>query len=186
MSLPMSNDPPKSECCGGSLLTWLALVIAALGVFGTIWLSLGMKLIPCPLCYYQRTFVMSAFGVLAAGMLSPLRSSPLITLLALPLALAGVTVAADHVQREGRGLLECPLGILELGTAPQQSLALLAALSVVLILEMLRRRQELGLASLVGAVVLGGCLGFASTKSAAPPAIPPAPEPLIGCRPPAK
>lgn len=194
MSLPVTNDAAATRCCGGNALTWIALLVAIAGLFGTIWLSLGMKLIPCPLCYYQRTFLMGAFAVLAAGRLTPARHSPFVGLLALPLAAGGLCVAARHVYLESMGLLECPPGWLTselgldriyVGSAPQQSLALLAVLFVVLAADVLTRRRELGLCALLGAVAVGGALGASAIVTVSPPDIPKAPAPLVGCRKPA-
>src|SRR5712692_3215320 len=117
----------------GAFWTWLALLAATVAVAGSLWLSLGMGLIACPLCFYQRTFAMSAFGVLAVGLLGSERRG-LLCLLALPLAIGGLAVAGWHVSLEVRGKLECPSGILALGTAPQQSLAAFVFLTVPLLL----------------------------------------------------
>src|SRR5436309_14988321 len=92
-----------------TLETWLALLVSAVAVAGSLWLSLGMGLIACPLCFYQRTFAMSAFGVLAVGLLGSERRG-LLCLLALPLAVGGLAVAGWHVSLEVRGKLECPGG----------------------------------------------------------------------------
>ena len=75
------------------------------------------------------------------------------------------------------------------GSAPQQSLAAFVVLTAVLLADSVRGRRQrtFGWAALLGAVVLGGLLAFASIRSA-PPA-PPAPnkpydQPLEICRPP--
>ena len=43
-----------------AILIWAPLLVALLAVTGSLWLSIGMKLKACPLCFYQRTFVMGA------------------------------------------------------------------------------------------------------------------------------
>src|SRR5262245_38552223 len=53
-----------------TLWNWLALLVSAVAVAGSLWLSLGVELVGCPLCFYQRTFAMCAFGVLLVGLLS--------------------------------------------------------------------------------------------------------------------
>jgi disulfide bond formation protein DsbB len=118
----------------GAFWTWLALLVSAVAVAGSLWLSLGMKLIACPLCFYQRTFALSVFGVLAIGLLGGGRRGRLLCLVALPLAVGGLGVAGWHVSLEVRGKLECPGGIFGLGTAPQQSLAAFVVLTLPLLL----------------------------------------------------
>jgi hypothetical protein len=112
-------------------------------------------------------------------------------LLALPLAVAGLGVALFHVRLELNGKLECPGGLLGLGTAPKQSLAVFVVLTALLAVDALRGVSGLaGWGALAGAVVLGGLLAAASCTSN-PPA-PPAPtkpydavkQPLEMCRPP--
>jgi hypothetical protein len=98
-------------------------------------------------------------------------------------------VAAFHVSLELTGKLECPRGLLGLGTAPQQSLVMFAILIIVLAVAVIqgRRRDEAsGLACAVG-LVLGALFAVGSILSAPP--LPPAPdkaysEPLTICRPP--
>ena len=45
-----------------SLATVAALIAAAISVAGSLYLSLGMGLIACPLCFYQRTFAFADPG----------------------------------------------------------------------------------------------------------------------------
>lgn len=171
-------EPPKS------VLAWnlLALIVALVAVGGTLWLSLGMGLKACPLCYYQRSFVMGAAAVLLLAQLTEVRGSAVASVLALPLAVAGMSVAGFHVSRELAGAMECPAGILGIGTAPQQSLAVLALLVLVLLIACIRRPVFA-----VG-VVVGALLGYACINSAAPVAKPTPEEyqkPPVICRPPA-
>lgn len=169
------------------LWSWAALVVALAGTAGSIYLSTEMSLIPCPLCYYQRTFVMAAFGVLAVGLLAGTQHAGFASLLALPLALGGLGVAGRHVGLEASGAMECPAGILALGTAPQQSLALFIVLTLLLLVDVLvRAKMRLAAApAAIGAVVLGALLAVGSVMSAKPPEIPKEGK-LIGCRPLAK
>jgi disulfide bond formation protein DsbB len=165
-------------------LVWniAALVLALIGAAGSLWLSLGMAFIPCPLCYYQRAFVLGAAGVLLMALLTESRGSASISLLALPLAAAGMGVAAFHVYLESNGILECPSGWLELGTAPQQSLAVFVVLVLFLAVAGIRRP------AMIVAVVVGGVLAAASITSAPKLPDPPTkayPEgPILSCRPP--
>jgi hypothetical protein len=165
---------------------WAALTLALAGLAGSLFLSWGMGLKACPLCFYQRTFMMSLVAVLGMGLLAGVVRPDRLGLLALPLATAGLGVALFHVSLEVRGRLECPQGLLGLGTAPQQSLALFAILFVLLLIDVLRGLPR-GWGALAGAVVLGGLLAAASSTSN-PPMQRPAPEvyarPPDVCRPP--
>jgi disulfide bond formation protein DsbB len=98
---------------------------------GSLWLTLGMGFTACPLCIYQRTFVMGVVAVFGVGVFSEARFRPVINLLALPVAVAGFVVAILQSIAELLGKIECPMGILGIGTAPQQSVV---ALGIVLML----------------------------------------------------
>jgi disulfide bond formation protein DsbB len=164
-------------------------LVALVALAGSLWLSIGMKLKACPLCFYQRTFVMGVVGVLAVGLLTGQRYRAVLNLLALPLVVAAVGVAAFHVYLEMAGKLECPSGIMGIGTAPQQSLAVLTALLVVVGVGLVWSWQsgEPHLAAAGAAIVLGLLLAWGAVASSPP--TPPAPSqpyatPLDMCRPP--
>ncbi len=167
----------------------VSLLVALVALAGSLWLSIGMKLKACPLCFYQRTFVMAVVAVLVIGLLSGRRHWGMLNLLALPLAVAGFAVAGFHVYLEGGGKLECPAGVLGVGTAPQQSLAVLTVLLVVVAVGVARSGRAEGQPTVaaLAAVVLGLLLGWAAVASSPP--MPPAPKqayttPLDICRPP--
>ncbi|MBI1917092.1 MAG: disulfide bond formation protein B [Planctomycetes bacterium] len=176
-----------------TLWTWLALLVSAVAVAGSLWLSLGMGLIACPFCFYQRAFAMSVFGVLFLGLLGGARRGRLLCLLALPLAVGGLGVAGWHVSLELRGKMECPGGILGVGTSPQQSLAAFALLTIPLFLGAVAGLGEspagepgrTGLA-VVAAFILGGLFAAGCVTSTKPVKLPA--ELLEGaptiCRPP--
>jgi disulfide bond formation protein DsbB len=178
-------DTPAPATRTNAALLWGGLAVSAAGLSGSLFLSLGMDLKACPLCFYQRTFMMAVVAVLAMGLLAgaarPLRA----TLLALPLALAGLGVALFHVSLELRGKLECPGGLLGLGSAPQQSLALFALLAALLAVDAVGSGKWLALA---GGVALGAVLAVASLV--ANPPMPPVPtkpydsDRIEVCRPP--
>ncbi len=180
------SSPDTSR--GGQAWTLLSLLVALIALWGSLYLSLGMGLKACPLCYYQRTFVMGALGVLAIGWLAGARPSGILELLALPCAVGGLGVAVFHEYLEQTGKLECPAGILGLGTAPQQSLLALVILTTALILGVVRGGNNGGrkVVSTGAAIILGVLFAVAAVRSAAPPKIPQEPykETLDICRPP--
>jgi disulfide bond formation protein DsbB len=181
-----SIDPLTASTYPGGAWAWTALLVAVAGATGSLFLSLGLGLQACPLCFYQRAFVLAVVGVLGVGLLA---GADRVGLLALAPAAAGLGVAAYHVGLELGGRLECPPGVLGLGTAPQQSLALFALLVGLLALDALRGpaiRPD-AWTCLAGAVGLGALLAVASCV-ANPPVRPPPPEvyarPPEVCRPP--
>jgi disulfide bond formation protein DsbB len=168
---------------------WLALVVCLLTTGGSLFLTWGLNLQACPLCFYQRTFAMSLVAVLGMGLLIGADRFVRLSLLALPLAVAGLGVAGFHVSLELSGKLECPPGLLALGTAPKQSLVMFLVITGLLLADVFR-----GVGSVVtyglplgGGVVLGLLLAYASSTSNPPPTKP-KPEdylkPPVVCRPP--
>src|SRR5262245_54907237 len=129
MSTPTALETDR----GSSSLVWPSLLVALVTLGGSIWLSVGMNLRACPLCFYQRTFVMGVVGVLVVGLLTGPRHYAILNVLALPMAVGGVAVAVFHVYLEFSGKLECPTGMLGVGSAPQQALAAQALLLVVIV-----------------------------------------------------
>jgi disulfide bond formation protein DsbB len=182
-----------SNAAARPYLTWCAFLVALLALAGSLLLSLALGLKACPLCLYQRTFVMGVVAVLGVGLLVRGVRPGLLSLLSLPLSAAALAVAGFHVNLEAKGALECPLGLLGIGSAPLQSLCVLAGLVVVLLLDIgLGVRQGgVGWSAAAPAAVLGVLLAFAAIKSAPPPPPVPAggyPKPVNedGCRPPYK
>lgn len=164
--------------------TWalVAIAISVAGTLGSLYLSMGLGLKACPLCFYQRTFMMSVVAVLCVGIIAERSRADLLCLLGLPLALAGLCLAGFHEYLVLIDKLECPSGILGLGTAPEQSLAVFVALSGVLAAGSLRN-----VAAIVASVALGIALAVGCVFSAPP--MPPTPtkpyeQPLEICRPP--
>jgi disulfide bond formation protein DsbB len=167
--------------------TYVWAVVCALlawcGVAGSLWLTLGMNLKACPLCLYQRSFMMATAAVLTLGLFTELRRSPALLALALAPATAGLGVAAFHEYLEVTRALECPQGIAGLGTTTQQGLATYLALFALLFAAQFRHTPLLT----ANAVVLGALLTFGMIKSAPP--LPPRPteayqQPPDMCRPP--
>jgi disulfide bond formation protein DsbB len=150
---------------------WLTLLIALLAIAGSLYLSLGMYLKACPLCFYQRSFAMGVAAVLVMGMLTGRRQTWLLALV-LPMIVAGLGVAGFHVYLESIGKLECPKGVFGLGTAPQQSLAAFFAMSAAAGYSLVQSRAS----SFIGpsaAIMIGVLLAWGSIASAPPlPSVP--------------
>jgi hypothetical protein len=148
-----------------------------------------MKLKACPLCFYQRAFVMGVVAVLGTGLLTGQRHRAVLNLLALPLVVGALGVAVFHVYLELAGKLECPAGVLGVGTSPQQSLVVLIVLLVSVAVGIVQGRKfgEPHPAVAGAAIVLGLLLAWGAVASSPP--MPPAPTqayttPLDICRPP--
>jgi disulfide bond formation protein DsbB len=181
----MSNPPPSQES-PATPLTWVALLLAAVATAGSLYLSMGMGLDACPFCFYQRSFAMAALAVLLVGIATGMGRIVSLSALALPLAAAGLGVAIFHVRAEAMGKLECPLGILDLGSAPQQSLAALGLLTAVLLLDAGSRRIGGGWLAGAAGLVLGALLAAGCIVSSPKPKVPDKPYdgPPKVCRPP--
>jgi hypothetical protein len=164
--------------------TWALALIALLGSAGSLALSLALDLRACPLCFYQRAFAMMAFASLVLAATARGDDGHLLgTRVAATAVLAGLVVAGFHVQLELTGALECPGGLLGVGTAPQQSLAFFLLLGACLAIR-LRGPEGSGH---VPALLLGVLVGVGSLV--ANPPLPPTPtkayeEPPAICRPP--
>jgi disulfide bond formation protein DsbB len=170
-------------------LAWTALLVAIAGLAGSLSLSWGLHHKPCPLCYYQRSFMMALVAVLGVSVIARAARPGRLGLLALPLTVAGLGVALFHVWLEFTDKLECPSGLLDLGTAPKQSLAVFVVLTALVAVDaLLGARGPASWGGLIGGVVLGGLLAAASCTSNPPMPEPPrqpykSPHPDI-CRPP--
>ncbi len=158
------------------------LLVALAGTWGSLYLSIGLGLKACPLCFYQRTFMMSALAVLVMGWLADRTQGTLYGLLCVPLSVGGLSVAAFHEYLVVTDKLECPLGLLGMGTAPAQSLALFAALTIVVVWGAWPRIVWIAPAVLLGIVLAWGCV--ASAPPMPPPPTKPYDNPADVCRPP--
>lgn len=144
------------------------LLFALAGTWGSLYLSIGLGLKACPLCFYQRTFMMSVLAVLVMGWLADRTQGPLYCLLCVPLAIGGLGVAAFHEYLVVTGKLECPLGLFGVGTAPAQSLALFAALTVTIVWGAWQKLVWIPGGVLLGIVLAWGCVASAPPMPQAP------------------
>jgi disulfide bond formation protein DsbB len=173
----------------------LALLLALGGAAGSLYLSLGMELQACTLCFYQRAFMLGLAGVLLPGVLALRDRGGRLCLAVLPLAIGGWGVALFHVwlgwtywpRQETTWYLACPAGVYGLGTAPQQSLAVFTLLVITLLAgavhEVRVSRQEHGtllLSVILGVAVVAGSL-MANPKMPDPKPMPS--TPLTTCQP---
>lgn len=186
--MPTDSSPPAPSSIvspSQSLCVWLAFLCSAAALAGSLSLSYGMGLKACPLCFYQRTFVMSLVAVLGMGLLTPAGRGARLAWLALPLAVAGLGVAGFHVFLELSGKLECPTGVFGMGTAPVQSLVMFLLLTGLLLGDLVRNPSCV--MAISSTVLVGALLALASSTSnppmPAPPTQPYAQPPEI-CRPP--
>lgn len=117
----MTTD--NSNSTQGTKWQWLSLILALLAVAGSIALSLVAGLKPCPLCFYQRTFAMGLLGLFVVGSIT--RTPPgTLSIGAVPMVIGGFGVSVFHVYLELSKTLDCPAGLFNVGTAPQQSFAM--------------------------------------------------------------
>lgn len=157
ISEPIAPLPPVHPERNVLLWNLLALVVALLAAGGSLFVSIGLGLRACPLCFYQRSFMLGVAAILLMGLLTEARTSALVSLLAMPLAAAGLGVAGYHVYLEATGKMECPGGLFSLGSVPQQSLAAHGVLLLLLVIAGLRRpAMVVGL--VLGLLAAYGCV----------------------------
>jgi disulfide bond formation protein DsbB len=171
----------------------VALMLAVVAAGGSLYLSLGLGLKACPLCFYQRTFAIAAVFVVVMLLYLDGVHSPRACLVSLPLATSGLGVAAFHVYLVQTGKLECPPALFGWGDGPMQSLAVFAALTIACLAGAWSSRRAdggSGLPVVVVAVLIG--VGAAWACIASSPPLPPTPkqpydaiqQPFDTCRPP--
>lgn len=172
MSQSVSQDdrPHGSLRCTSNWLT-AAAIVSAVGATGSLFLSISLGLKACPLCFYQRSFVMAVLAALLLGRFLERTRPGLICFLCVPLAWAGLGVAVFHEYLVLTGTLECPQGMFGIGTSPAQSLAVFIVLAGVVSVGAWCGREESrrqNASTLFSAVLLGIVLAVACVKSAPP------------------
>jgi hypothetical protein len=138
----------------------LALLFSAAAAAGSLYLSLGMDLNACALCFYQRAFAFALVAVLGVGMVVLGEYKQRLVAIALPLAVGGLGVAGFHTYLVGMGQLECPLGIAGLGPAPAQSLVIFALIVAALLYGFLSDVRANGFAPVLLALGLGAAATY--------------------------
>ena len=151
----------------------LAFFVSAVGVVGSLYLSIGIELKACPLCFYQRAFIMAVAAVLGFGLALPGLPTAALTPLTLAPATAGAWIAIQHVILDATGVLECPIGVTGVLVAPQESLVVYALLMFLLLVDLVHQRRYVsqGLGALMIGIVLGN-LCMRSTPPAKEPTAP--------------
>jgi len=169
-----------------SLPTMAGLVAALVSVAGSLYLTLGLHLIACPLCFYQRTFAFAVLGVLILGVFTRARETAYVNLMAFLPAVSGGLVAAFHTYIEATGGLVCPKGVAGIGSTAQQSLAsfvlILACLLPGLVIDI--RRKGLSVAPVGWSLLLGGAFAYGCMMSSPAPTMPPPDKRPLMCHPP--
>ena len=72
---------------------WLAWLVAAVAMTGSLWFSESQHLVPCKLCWYQRISMFSLVAVLLVG---ALRRDAAVRWYATPLACLGIGISTYH------------------------------------------------------------------------------------------
>jgi disulfide bond formation protein DsbB len=130
MSQTESFPDDFSSRTGSAVWNFGIFTLAVIAGGGSLYLSLGLDLKACPLCFYQRSFALAAILVLAMLSVRDGVRSSAFGLVTLPLALGGLGIAGFHVYLVQTGILECPPALFGLGDGPMQSLAIFGLLSI--------------------------------------------------------
>ena len=163
----------------------LAFGVAMVGSLGSVYLSIGLGLKACPLCFYQRSFMMAAaVSLLMSFWLDGVRSTRL-CFVALPFAWAGLFVAAFHEYLVLFSKLECPPALFGWGDGPAQSLAVFCVLTAVCLVGAFTNcctSARQGLPSILVAILVGVGVAWACIASAPPLPATPISAPSQPCR----
>jgi disulfide bond formation protein DsbB len=187
----MSTAPtPPAQQPLTPFYAWTAVALAAAASVGGLLLNVAEGKVPCPLCFYQRSFAYATLAVMLAGILGKFNERVAVSALALPLAFAGLGVALFHVNLERTGVLECPSGMCGISTAPKQSAILFGLLCVALVLDAYQPgRIGSSYLHVIGGAAAGIVVAVACLSGN--PKLPPVPtkpypedEPIRVCRPP--
>ena len=187
-TIPSHSSGYPPHVSAASPISWLVWLVAVLALAGSLGLTLVLHLRACPLCLYERLFVMGVVAVYTVGLLLHQRRGERLGFLALPLAAGALTTIGHHEYLEYIGKLECPPGYFGIGTAPQQALVILVVLGILLLADAFRGMRGMAPFSsfvlVLGAAGLGVLLSFAAIHTTPTPPPPDYTKPLDMCRPP--
>ncbi len=179
-----STSPAESPPTSNASVLWVrcALFVSVCGAVGSLYLSLEMGLKACPLCFYQRAFIMATSAILGLGLFMRGLPSGALTPLALASVSAGACIAGFHTYLDVTEILECPAGITGRITAPGESLAMYVVVLALLLGDLFCQRAYVTLG--LGAMLLGFVFAATSIRATPPPPTPTAPytTELDGCR----
>ena len=153
----------------------MTLVFAAVASAGSLYLSLGIGLKACPLCFYQRTFAFALVAVCGVGLAVFGKDAGKVNLFALPLVIGGLGVAAFHTWLVTSGKLACPNGVANLGPAPLQSLIVFTLILLPVLYGVFVESREECLKPLP--LLLGVGLGIAMVYGCTTPGLSPGANP---------
>lgn len=141
---------------------YAALIAAVAAVAGSLYLSMGLGLVACPICGYQRGFAMAVLVILVLGLTTKARDSGFVNLFAFVPTVIGGMIAAYHSFSHLSGLQICPKGLFGIGHTPEQSVV-----SFVLILGCLLPglaydivHQRIKIAAVLWSFLLGAMLAY--------------------------
>lgn len=163
MSILPRARPVLPEDTASKPTTWFALVVALAALNGGLYLTLGMGYRPDPLALYQRGFILAIVALLAVGLVSGAFRPGGLSLLALPMALAGTLLGGLNIVLERTGVIDSFPGIHGLGSVCEQSILAQGVLLLVIFVDVFRR-QPPWLATML-AFLLGVGLAFFAVKS---------------------
>jgi disulfide bond formation protein DsbB len=116
-----------------------ALVVAAVATAGSLYFSIGLGLVPCDLCWYQRILMYPLVPFIAVGLWRDDALAPYV----LPLSAGGFGVAAYHnylqmTPATGSCTGEVPCGVVQYSfqgvTIPQMSLVAFGIITALFLL----------------------------------------------------
>jgi disulfide bond formation protein DsbB len=116
-----------------------ALVVAAVATAGSLYFSLGMGLVPCDLCWYQRILMYPLVPFIAVGLWRGDALAPYV----LPMSVGGFVVATYHnylqmTPATGSCTSEVPCSVVQYSfqgvTIPQMSLTAFGIITALFLL----------------------------------------------------
>jgi len=124
-----------------------ALVVASVATAGSLYLSVGMGLVPCDLCWYQRILMYPLVLILGVGILR----GDAVRSYVLPFSVGGLAVAAYHIYLQRTpattgactGETPCEVILYEFYgfSIPEMSLTAFGIITVLLLLPIVLRNR---------------------------------------------
>lgn len=86
-------SPPNKRSVDVDLWLLGGAIIALMATLGSLWFSLGLGLIPCDLCWYQRIFMYPLVVILGVA---AYEGRPCVWMTVVPLSVGGLLLATYH------------------------------------------------------------------------------------------